>query len=98
MAYDAANLRLIQHLGRHNFWHYVTADAAATVDTADYFLTATATPDNRLKLGDVILRLTVDSVSVPTSVSTVGFHVVNGLSATAVDVADTLALTATDTD
>lgn len=74
-------------------WVYRTADAAATVDSAGYFSVGYG-----LKLGDVILRMTFDSLTAPTSVSASGFHIVNSVTATAIDVADVLALTATDTD
>ena len=63
------------------------------MDSAGYFSVGYG-----LKLGDVIMRMTVDSLSAPTSVSASGFHIVNSVSATAIDVADVLALTATDTD
>lgn len=73
-------------------WMYKTTDPAATVDTASYFDVGLG-----LKLGDLIFRVTVDSLSAPTT-ATGGLHQVVNVSATAVDVADALALTATDTD
>jgi len=69
---------------------YQTTDAAATVDTADYFLQV----KEMLAIGDLIYRVTLSSGAL----STAGFHVVKDLTATSVDVTDTLALTVTDTD
>lgn len=82
-------------------WMYMTADAAATVDTAGYFDNGSTTNTgmrNVMMIGDVIIRMTVDSVTAPTSVSASGFHVVVSNSSGIIDVADTLAFTATDTD
>lgn len=82
-------------------WMYLTADAAATVDTAGYFDNGSTTNTgmrNVMMIGDVVLRVTVDSVTAPTSVSAVGFHYINQNSSGIIDAADTLALTATDTD
>lgn len=82
-------------------WMYLTTDTAATVDTAGYFDNGSTTNTNMrnvMMLGDVVLRVTVDSVTAPTSVSAVGLHYVNANSSGIIDVADTLALTATDTD
>lgn len=82
-------------------WMYLTADSAATVDTAGYFDNGTTTNTgmrNMMMLGDIVFRVTVDSVTAPTSVTSVGLHYVNQNSSGIIDVADTLALTATDTD
>lgn len=84
-----------------SLWMYMTADSAATVDTAGYFDNGTTTNTgmrNLMMIGDVVIRVTVDSVTAPTSVSSAGFHVVNSNSSGIIDAADTLALTATDTD
>jgi hypothetical protein len=78
-----------------NIWTYKTADAAATVDTSGYFSVGYG-----LKVGDVVLRVTVDDVTLGNSatVSTAGWHVVMTVSSTAVNVSDTTALTITNTD
>jgi hypothetical protein len=70
---------------------YTTTDTAATVDTSGYFNSIAGL----LKVGDVILRVTTSAGSV----STGGMHIVMSVSAAGVvDVADTLALTVTNTD
>ena len=72
-------------------WSYTTTDAAATVDSSGYFNSVASL----LKVGDVILRVTTSG----SSVSTAGHHVVLTISAAGVvDVADTNALTVTNTD
>lgn len=72
-------------------WSYKTQDAAAVVDTSGYFNAA----QKLLYPGDLIYRLTVNGSNV---VQTAGFHVVMTSAANVVDVADTLALTVTNTD
>ena len=82
-------------------WMYLTADAAATVDTAGYFDNGSTTNTgmrNVMMIGDVIIRMTVDSVTAPTTTSASGFHYVNSISSGIIDTTDALALTATDTD
>ena len=72
-------------------WSYTTTDAAATVDTSGYFNSVASL----LKVGDIIFRVTTSSGAV----STAGQHVVMSVSAAGVvDVADTTALTVTNTD
>jgi hypothetical protein len=79
--------------GAFTLWLYRTEDATAAVDTAGYFNPARSL----LTAGDVILRTSVNGTGVP---QTAGFHLVNDVPAAPgnVDVADTLALTVTDTD
>lgn len=95
MAFDARYLTCVGQIGNEmpNLWLYKTTDAAAAVDSAGYFPVGYG-----IKLGDVIMRVTVDSLTAPTAASAAGFHIVNSVSATAIDVADALALTTTDTD
>lgn len=70
---------------------YQTTDAAATVDTSGYFNAVASI----LKPGDIIFRTTF-SAGAP---STAGMHLVMSVSAAGVvDVADTTALTVTNTD
>lgn len=93
MAFVRANLHKIAGANGFNLWLYKTDDAAATVDTAAYFNTAAAV----MNVGDVIIRNTYTSTAF-TAISTVGLHFVNSNDGTTVDIADALAITATDTD
>lgn len=70
---------------------YQTTDSAATVDTSGYFNAVASI----LKPGDVIFRTTFSGGNP----STAGMHLVMSVSAAGVvDVADTTALTVTNTD
>lgn len=72
-------------------WSYTTTDTAATIDTSGYFNSVASL----LKVGDLIYRLTTSS----SAVSTAGLHIVMTVSAAGVvDVADTTAMTVTNTD
>jgi hypothetical protein len=93
MAYAASNLTRLGGGNGFSLWVYKTADAATDVDTSGYFNDAAT----MLNIGDVIIRQTFTSTAF-TAISTVGFHFVNANDGTTVDVADTLAVTATDTD
>lgn len=76
-------------------WAFKTDDAAAVVDTAGYFAAARQV----LKVGDVILRVTVTNLGLSNeAVATYGFHIVMTVSSTSVDVADALVGTVTNTD
>lgn len=74
---------------------YSTTDAAATVDTSGYFNDAF----DFLQVGDLIYRATFTTAAF-TTLSTTGWHVVVTKTAATrvIDVADTLALTTTNTD
>lgn len=94
MAYADANLHRVAELGNgKSMWAYHTTDTHATVDTADYFLSAIG----KLKVGDLIL-VSVYTSAITGAISTMGFHIVNANTGTAIDVADVLAITTTDTD
>lgn len=96
MAYAAAGLAPLAYAAGFTLWIYKTTDAAATVDTANYFNNAA----DMLRVGDVILRVTYGEAA-HTSVagtSAVGFHYVNSISAGAVDVTDATAIGTADTD
>ena len=94
MAYADANLHRVAELGNgKSWWAYHTTDTHATVDTADYFLSAIG----KLKVGDVI-QVHVYTSAITGAISTVGFHFVNSNTGSAIDTTDTLALTATDSD
>lgn len=87
------------YLGIPAMWMYKTADAVGDVDGAGYFSEAA----DLLRIGDVVLRITVTNLGASNEAfSTGGFHVVNASSISAgvgsVDVANVLALTATDSD
>ena len=70
---------------------YMTADAHATVDTADYFLAAR----HLLEIGDLIFVAVINSSG---ALQTAGFHVVKDKTATSIDVTDVTAGTVTDSD
>lgn len=95
MAFNARYLTCVNDISyeKPNIWTYKTTDDAATVDSAGYFPVGYG-----IKLGDMVYRVTVDSLTAPTSVTTAGLHLVRAVSATSVDVADTLALTLINTD
>lgn len=82
-------------------WLYWTTDSAATVDTVGYFDNGTTTNTGMrglMSIGDVVMRVTVDSVTAPTSVTSAGLHIVSGNSSGIIDVNDATALSTTDTD
>lgn len=93
MAFDITNLAKIAGADGFNLWVYKTTDATTDVDTAGYFNDAS----NVMNVGDIIIRLTY-ATSAFDAISTQGLHVVNANASGVVDVADTLAITATDTD
>ncbi len=95
MAFDKAYLSPIGYGIGQTLWYYKTTDAPAVVDTAGYFSGAAV---DMMRVGDVVLVVQVDDVDNPTSVTTAGHHVVNQNDGTTVDVANTTALTVTDTD
>lgn len=98
MAFDATYLKLLVAGGdgHPNLWSYKTADAAATVDTLDYFVNGI---EYGLKVYDIIVRTTVTNLGASNEAfSTQGLHTVNAASATSIDVADAVNLAGTDTD
>lgn len=95
MAFDAAGFNAAGAQSKAGnapqMWTYTTTDSAATVDTSGYFNSVASI----LRVGDIIMRVTTSSGAV----STAGMHVVMTISAAGVvDVADTTALTVTNTD
>ncbi|MCP3675274.1 MAG: hypothetical protein GY829_12485 [Gammaproteobacteria bacterium] len=91
MAFSRSTL---QRIGGANsdagsMWMYRTADTAATVNTADYFLDAI----NEINVGDVILSM---SATGGTPVLTITYC--NANDGTTIDVVDGTAISATDTD
>lgn len=87
MAFSAANLTRLAGGSGVALWHYTSADAIATVNTAGYFNDAA----NMLNVRDVII--VVDSNTPTTS-----FVSVLSNDGSTVDVSDGLAVTETDTD
>ncbi len=104
MAFNRENLFTLGgesngYTGKFKMWGYKTADAVGDVDAAGYFSDAA----DLLKIGDVILRLTVTNLAASNEAfSTGGFHVVSASSISAgvgtVDVNNVLALTTVDSD
>ena len=87
MAYNSANLTQLAHGNGCALWHYTSADAIATVNSAGYFSDAS----DMLTVRDVII--VVDSNTPTTSLVSVLSN-----SGGAVDVSDGLASTETDSD
>ena len=87
MAYNSANLTQLAHGNGFALWHYTSADAIATVNSAGYFSDAS----DMLTVRDVII--VVDSNTPTTSLVSVLSN-----SGGAVDVSDGLAITETDAD
>lgn len=100
MAFAATGLKLLVPGGPDfpNIWAYKTADAAADVDTANYFANAL---EHGMKAYDLIIRTTVTNLGASNEAfSTSGLHVVNAASKSAgtIDIADAVNLGGTDTD
>ena len=72
-------------------YSYKTTDAPTAVDASGYFNSFS----NDLEVGDLILRVTVNSSGVPTSA---GFHVVMSNASGVVDVSNTAGITGTIVD
>lgn len=89
MAYATSNppKLVASGLAGQNIWLYSSADAAATVRVSGYF-------SNGYDLG----MRTGDTVILTSTTGTGHFFVVNAATASAVDVTDGTAITATDTD
>ncbi|MEQ8966183.1 MAG: hypothetical protein RID91_10185 [Azospirillaceae bacterium] len=87
MAFQLENLSVLAYANGFTLWHYRTADAAATVDTAGYFADAA----DMLRVGDMILANTQDGAAA-------GLLRVAENAGGTVDVADMTAVGATDTD
>lgn len=95
MAFDQAKLAAAWTVGKQTYWRYDTADAHATVDTADYFLTAANLAT--MRVGDII-DVVVWASTAFAAVSTYGRHIVNSNTGAAIDVSDVTVGTVTDTD
>lgn len=89
MAVTRSEMALLAYGNGNKLWFLSTNDTAATVDTADYFLTMI----DDIQLGDLIFAH-VDKDGTP------GFGVFacTGNNGTAIDVADLINFAGTDTD
>ena len=94
MAFETGRLRQIRDLGVVSYYHYITEDAPAAVDTSGYFDAAA----DQLNVGDIILVEQVDDAGAPASVTALGHHVVLSNAGGAVDVSDAAAMATADTD
>ena len=90
MAFVKANLSLVSYSGNgFHIWHYTTTDAKAVVYSANYFNDAT----KEMNLGDIIFANTSTG-----GTPEYGIFCVNANSGGAVDTADLVSLSGTDTD
>ncbi|MBC8159107.1 MAG: hypothetical protein H8E94_07235 [Alphaproteobacteria bacterium] len=89
MAYQSKDLSVLAYANGFTLWHFTTTDAAAVVDSADYFNDAS----DMLRVNDMVLA-NVDTDGTPAA----GIYLVNANSAGAVDVADITSVGGTDTD
>ncbi|MBP5856263.1 hypothetical protein KAJ83_04535 [Marivibrio halodurans] len=89
MAFHAKDLSVIAYANGFTLWHYTTADAAATVDTAGYFNAAA----DMLRRGDMILANTDTGGDFVT-----GMLAVSANDGIEVDVDDLTGVGGTDTD
>jgi len=95
MAFNKAYFSPIASLGSDlpAIWVYKTADAATVVNDPGYF-----PADIGLNLGDLVYRITVNSLSAPTSVTSAGLHVVTSVSATEVQVSSATNIAVAESD
>lgn len=79
MAYQSKDLSVLAYANGFTLWHYVTADAAASVDTAGYFNAAA----DMLRVGDIIIA-NVETATTPKA----GLFLVSQAASGVVDVND----------
>ena len=94
MAFDKTRLVLIEGAGKLPYYKYETIDAATTIDTAGYFNGAA----NIMPIGTVVLVISVDSLTAPTTVNGAGHLYVNANDGATVDVVNLTAFSTSDTD
>lgn len=87
MAYQSKDLSVLAYANGFTLWHYVTADAAASVDTAGYFNAAA----DMLRVGDIIIA-NVDTSATPKA----GLFLVSQAASGVVDVNDMTQIGAAD--
>ncbi len=88
MAYAASGLSMLATANGFSLWHYSSADAIASLNSAGYF---TGDSVNMLNVRDVI-------IVVDTNTPTTSLVSVLSNDGTTVDVSDGLAITETDSD
>jgi hypothetical protein len=86
MAFNAECMVLMADGRNHKLYHYLTTDAAGTIDGSGYFNAFAG----QLDVGDVILAVTLDDVDTPTAASGASLHVVASNTAGVVDTSNTL--------
>ncbi|MBC7908327.1 MAG: hypothetical protein H7Y60_16490 [Rhodospirillaceae bacterium] len=79
MAYQSKDLSVLAYANGFTLWHYVTADAAASLDTTGYFNSAV----DMLRTGDIIIA-NVDTATTPKA----GLFLVSAAGSGVVDVND----------
>jgi hypothetical protein len=89
MAFLSKNLSVLSYANGFTLWHYTTADAAATVDSAGYFNAASS----QLRVGDIIIANVATGGTM-----LAGQFLVSANSGGVVDVNDMTGISATDTD
>lgn len=89
MAFQSKNLSVLAYANGFTLWHYTTADAAATIDTAGYFNGAS----DMVRVGDMVLA-NVDTGGSPAA----GIFLINANAGGTVDAADLTAVGGADTD
>ncbi len=89
MAYNSKNLSVLAYANGFTLWHYTSADADATIDTAGYFNNAS----DMLRVGDMIMANTATSGS-PIH----GIFVVSSNAAGVVDINNLTQIGASDSD
>ena len=90
MAFVKTNLSLVSYSGNgFHIWHYTTTDAKATIDSANYFNDASS----EMNVGDIIFANTSTG-----GTPEYGMFCVNANSGGAVDTADLVSLSGTDTN
>lgn len=88
MAYNTLGLYAMTQSGRNTIWGLDTVDAVGTVVGAGYITDAQTAgsgkgaPGKGMRIRDLVWVAVVDSVTVPTSVSDVGWYYVSTISAT----------------
>lgn len=87
MAYQSKDLSVLAYANGFTLWHYVTADAAASVDTAGYFNAAA----DMLRVGDIIIA-NVETAAAPKA----GLFLVSQAASGVVDVNDMTQIGAAD--
>jgi len=95
MAFDKTRFNQVARAGDWALWVLQTADAAAVADAAGYIAPAKSY-NGLLKPGHIVLRITYTDTTYAVPASW-GLHMVNAVSATAIDISDELAGVVTDT-